>query len=44
MVEEIRLLDADEMNSLFPEATIRREKVVGLTKSLIAVYQPPVSR
>jgi SAM-dependent methyltransferase len=44
MVEEIRLLDADEMNRLFPEATIRREKVVGLTKSLIAVYQPPVSR
>lgn len=39
MIDEIRLLDAREMAELFPEATIQREKVLGLTKSITAVYQ-----
>ncbi|HTS77841.1 MAG TPA: class I SAM-dependent methyltransferase [Bryobacteraceae bacterium] len=33
----IRLLTANELRRLFPEAEIRRESVAGLTKSLIAV-------
>jgi Methyltransferase domain len=35
--EEITLLTAGDMQRLFPDAEIRRERVVGLTKSLIAV-------
>jgi len=35
--EEITLLSAADLRRLFPEAEIRREKVLGLTKSLIAV-------
>ncbi len=38
--EEIRLLDAKEMAELFPEATIMRERFMGLTKSIIAVRIP----
>jgi SAM-dependent methyltransferase len=37
-VAEIRLLDSGEMISLFPAARIYRERVLGLTKSLIAVF------
>lgn len=37
-VEEIRLLGAREMQELFPEARIVRERVLGLSKSLIAVH------
>lgn len=37
-IAEIRLLTAKELGQLFPEATIRRERVLGLTKSLIAVH------
>jgi len=36
-VDEIRLLTYAEMQALFPEARITRERVFGLTKSLIAV-------
>ena len=35
--EEITLLSAGDLRRLFPDAEIRREKVLGLTKSLIAV-------
>lgn len=36
-VDEIRLLDYGEMMLLFPDCEIRRERFMGLTKSLIAV-------
>lgn len=35
--EPIELLSARDMRRLFPDATIHRERVLGLTKSLIAV-------
>ena len=35
-VVEIRLLSAKEVSNLFPEATVFRERVLGLTKSFIA--------
>lgn len=35
-LDEIRLLDEKEMKSLFPQATILKEKAWGLTKSLTA--------
>ena len=35
--EEITLLSASDLKRLFPDAEIHREKVLGLTKSLIAV-------
>ena len=35
--EEITLLGARDLRRLFPDAEIHREKVLGLTKSLIAV-------
>jgi SAM-dependent methyltransferase len=34
---DIRLLDAAELRSLFPEARIFRERFAGMTKSLVAV-------
>ena len=36
-VEEVRMLDAFEMRTLFPEARLERETVAGLTKSLMAI-------
>ena len=36
-VDEVRLLTARELKSLFPHAEIWKERVLGLTKSLIAV-------
>ncbi len=36
-VDDVRLLDARELRGLFPAARIRRERFLGLTKSLIAV-------
>jgi hypothetical protein len=36
--EEVRLLDARELQALFPEARIIRERFLGLSKSLIAVW------
>jgi len=45
VIAEIRLLTHKELQALFPEATIWRERVFGLTKSLIAVnHQPPQKR
>jgi ubiquinone/menaquinone biosynthesis C-methylase UbiE len=38
-VETIYPLDKQEMQALFPEATVIQEKFMGLTKSLIAVKQ-----
>ena len=35
--EEITLLSARDLRRLFPDATIRRERVFGLTKSLMAI-------
>ena len=40
IVDEIRLLTAAELRDLFPGCEIRRERVLGLTKSLIAVSPP----
>lgn len=37
LIQEIRLLDTREMKRLFPDCEIVREKIFGLTKSLIAV-------
>lgn len=41
MVSEVRLLDRTDMADLFPEATIRKEKVLGLDKSIVAIYRSP---
>jgi ubiquinone/menaquinone biosynthesis C-methylase UbiE len=43
VLEEIRLLDRNELQTLFPDAEIWEEKVVGLTKSLIAVRKQHVA-
>jgi hypothetical protein len=40
LIEEIRLLDEPELSRLFPEATIWRERFLGMTKSLMATYRP----
>jgi hypothetical protein len=39
-LREIRLLDRSEMGSLFEDAEIWHERVLGLSKSLIAVRRP----
>ncbi len=39
--QEINLLDAGDLRRLFPDAVIRRERVLGLTKSLMAVGPAP---
>jgi len=36
VVDELRLLTAGEVRRLFPDATIERERVLGLTKSYVA--------
>ena len=44
VVDEIRLLSAAELRELFPACEIRRERFLGMTKSLIVVRdRPPVS-
>jgi hypothetical protein len=35
--ERIRLLSAREMRRLFPDAELWRERVLGVTKSLVAI-------
>lgn len=40
-LDDIRLLTPREMRTLFPGSRIRRERVLGLTKSLIAVGHAP---
>jgi len=37
LVDECRLLNYDEMKPLFPDCEIRRERVLGLTKSYVAL-------
>lgn len=37
LLAEIRLLDCQEMHTLFPDAEIHREKFFGMTKSIIAI-------
>jgi Methyltransferase domain len=39
-VRSIRLLTAAEMEGLFPEASVHRERVAGLTKSFMSVWWP----
>lgn len=36
LVRSVRLLSASEMKKLFPQSTLYREKVLGLTKSFVA--------
>jgi SAM-dependent methyltransferase len=36
-LNDVRLLDAEELRNLFPEARILRERFLGITKSLVAV-------
>ncbi len=36
-VDSAKLLSASQMRELFPDASLKREKLVGLTKSLIAI-------
>ena len=38
-LRDIRMLDERELRQLFPEAEIWRERVLGITKSLIAAYR-----
>ncbi len=40
MVAEIRLLDATELRSLFPDGELKRERVLGLTKSFQVIRAP----
>lgn len=40
--EQVRLLDARELQVLFPEARILRERFLGFSKSLIAVGHTPL--
>lgn len=42
LANELRLLDFKQMQTLFPDCEIHREKWLGLTKSLIAVRRGPV--
>lgn len=37
ILEDVRLLDARAMAELFPDAVIERERLAGLTKSLVAI-------
>ena len=39
-VESARLLDRKEFSALFPDATILKERMFGLSKSFIAIKVP----
>ncbi len=41
MLDELRLLDHAEMQELFPDCEIRRERFLGLTKAYVAVRRLP---
>ena len=43
LLDELRLLDHAEMQQLFPDCEIRRERFLGLTKAYVAVRQPPAA-
>jgi hypothetical protein len=43
-LSEVRLLDADQMGKLFPGVAIRRERWMGITKSLIAEDLPSTAQ
>ena len=43
LLDELRLLDHDEMQQLFPDCEIRRERFLGLTKAYVAVRPPPAA-
>jgi hypothetical protein len=36
-LDDVHLLDVNQMKELFPEAEIRKEKFLGMTKSIIAL-------
>ena len=40
---ETTLLSASDLSRLFPDATIHRERMLGMTKSLMAVRGPRAS-
>ena len=42
LFDELRLLTAREMRELFPTCTIHRERLFGLTKSLVAIRRMPL--
>lgn len=44
LFEELRLLSVSEMKSLFPSCAIHRERLFGLTKSLLAIRTTPPQR
>jgi hypothetical protein len=44
VLAETRLLDGREMQRLFPDCEIRRERVLGLTKAYVAVRLPAAVR
>ncbi len=41
VLAEIRLLTLAEMERLFPDCEIKKEKFLGMTKSFIVVRKPP---
>ena len=41
-LRDVHLLGPSQFGALFPEARILRERVLGVAKSLIALYRPPV--
>jgi len=43
LLDELRLLDHREMELLFPDCEIRRERFLGLTKAYVAVRPPPAA-